>query len=93
MRKLWTQIKRIWNYCIDIAGLLVSKTIKGTGKLAKGSATMITFTLSFMMFVVLISGLLLTAAGVSFFNLPLVREGPPMDSQQVPIAEGGAQAV
>ena len=83
MTKLWIQIKRIWGSCRNITSLFVRKAVKGTGRLAKIIAAALTFVISIVMFVVLLSGLMLTATGVSFFNMPIIRGSPKKKSQQL----------
>lgn len=91
MNKLWKQIKRIWHYCKNITRFAVNKTMQDTGKMVQATAKTITAVLSVAMFIVFLSGVLLTATEVSFFNIPLYKEGPIQNSQQIPIKMEGYQ--
>lgn len=74
MKKVWNNIKKIWNSCFSISKCSIKKTIKETGVVTKIIIKAISSVIGFFMFLVLLGGLLIAASVMSFFYIPAIEE-------------------
>jgi cytochrome b subunit of formate dehydrogenase len=84
LNKLHIQLKRIWRSCKNIVRGLINKINPGT-KITEEVLVFTTVILAIPMFIILISGLILTVTGLSFFRIPLklLQEIPPEKEEKI----------